>query len=305
MDLTLSNITINQILIFLTVAETEGFLKASAELNLTQSAVSKSIAKLEKDLNLQLFLRSTRQLHLTREGKQLYEAWKPMIISIQTAYKHVARNHDEDMRTLRIGLVNTVIPEKYFSPLHDTLQKDCPDIRLQIYIESMFILGEMLSEGKLDIVFLPDFEHYTLEEQGISWMWYRKMHARLILSSKHPLASKKTLCMDDILNEKFVSLQSQDQENYERDLKERFSDYDAVPNIVMPYHSPYALRNLFRPKDELLFIDQFFDNINYEDIRKIPIEDQWNGIICGWKETGNSTLQRALEIIRQNSIFEE
>lgn len=305
MDLTLSNISINQILVFLAVAENQGFLKASKELNLTQSAVSKAIAKLEKDLDIQLFHRSTRQLYLTREGEQLYEAWRPMILSIQTAYKHILKNREEGANIIRVGLVNTVIPEKYFSPLQASLQKEHSEFRMQIFIESMDTLEEMLCEGKLDIAFLPDFEHYTLETLELSWMWYRKMHARLILSSSHPLAVKDSICMEDILHAKFVSLQNQDQENYEKDLKERFADYGAVPDIVMQFHSPYALRNLFHPKEEILFIDQFFDNINYEDARKIPVEDQWNGIICAWKSTESQTQKRILDIIKQNVICEE
>lgn len=61
----LAPVTFQQILIFLQVVESHGFAKASASLHMTQSAVSKSIAKLERDLEITLFTRTTREIHLT------------------------------------------------------------------------------------------------------------------------------------------------------------------------------------------------------------------------------------------------
>jgi hypothetical protein len=47
MDFSLAGISIQQIIVFLCVAEYEGFAKASDYLHMTQSAVSKSIAKIQ------------------------------------------------------------------------------------------------------------------------------------------------------------------------------------------------------------------------------------------------------------------
>ena len=55
MDFSLAGISIQQIIVFLCVAEYEGFAKASDYLHMTQSAVSKSIAKMERNLELSYF----------------------------------------------------------------------------------------------------------------------------------------------------------------------------------------------------------------------------------------------------------
>ena len=305
MDLTLSNITFNQILIFLAVAETQGFLKASSQLGLTQSAVSKSIAKLEKDLDLKLFRRTTRQLELTKEGEQLFEAWKPMVASIQTAYKHVLKARDQESRAIHIGLVSTVIPNKYFSPVREAFQEAYPDVQIRLYIESMPKLEEMLNDGQLDVAFIPDFEHYFMDENNINWMWFQKKHARVILSSSHPLAGKKTVMMKDLLNEKFAALQDQQRGNYIRDLKDRFAVYGMEPNIVLPYQSAYEIRNLFKPKDEILFVDQFFDNLSYDDTTHVLVDDEWTGIICAYKDSGSRTVKDFLDVVRANVVIDE
>ena len=53
METALTTVTLQQIQVFITVVEENGFARAGAILHMTQSAVSKSIAKLEKDLAYQ------------------------------------------------------------------------------------------------------------------------------------------------------------------------------------------------------------------------------------------------------------
>ena len=56
---------------FLAVAEHGGVTRAAAALNLTQSAVSMQLKRLEEMLGLRLLDRSARQIALTGEGEQL------------------------------------------------------------------------------------------------------------------------------------------------------------------------------------------------------------------------------------------
>ena len=107
MDFFLAPITIQQILVFLQVAESEGFQKASNQLHMTQSAVSKSIAKLEKELDLRLFIRTTRQLQLTQAGQLLYDSWKEQIRLMNETYIRAMTLQQEELRVLRIGILNT------------------------------------------------------------------------------------------------------------------------------------------------------------------------------------------------------
>ncbi len=58
---------------FTRAASLGSFSVASKALGISPSAVSKSIARLEKQMSLTLFTRTTRSLHLTQEGRVLYE----------------------------------------------------------------------------------------------------------------------------------------------------------------------------------------------------------------------------------------
>ncbi|MFP8964995.1 LysR family transcriptional regulator [Pokkaliibacter sp. CJK22405] len=63
----------NGIMTFITVVEAGSFSGAAFRMNLTRSAITKSIAKLEKRLGIKLFHRTTRQQTLTHEGGLYYE----------------------------------------------------------------------------------------------------------------------------------------------------------------------------------------------------------------------------------------
>jgi DNA-binding transcriptional LysR family regulator len=54
--------------IFMETAQSESFAAAAKRLNISPSAVSKAISRLEEHLDVKLFERSARALHLTPEG---------------------------------------------------------------------------------------------------------------------------------------------------------------------------------------------------------------------------------------------
>ena len=71
--------------VFYIAAKTGNISAASKELYISQPAVSKSITKLEANLNTKLLIRSSRGVTLTREGEILYERLKEAFHSIVTA----------------------------------------------------------------------------------------------------------------------------------------------------------------------------------------------------------------------------
>ncbi len=64
--------------IFYAVANTENISRAAKELYISQPAISKSIQKLEENLGVKLFERSSRGVTLTPEGELLYTHVKSM-----------------------------------------------------------------------------------------------------------------------------------------------------------------------------------------------------------------------------------
>lgn len=81
-------------LAFLRTAETASIAEASRGLDLSASAVSRSIARLEKRLGVRLFLRSTRALGLTPEGTAYYTHVAPLFRALEAAEDSLRPRHE-------------------------------------------------------------------------------------------------------------------------------------------------------------------------------------------------------------------
>lgn len=300
MDYTLAPVTIQQILVFLQVVESQGFAKAGAALHMTQSAVSKSIQKLEQILGITLFTRTTRELNLTPAGDLLYREWTLHMQEIHKSYYRALelQNHKND--TLHIGLLNTAHPKRYFREIEIRFRKSYPEISIQLESEYMTDLVDKLAANLYDLIMVPDFHRFSLEEHSLAWKWAARSRAYLIVSSGHPLAEKTEVSLRDTISYDFISLHGAQTSEYARDLTERFQKYGAVPKLSFYYNNAYDIQYLYRPGNSILFTDAYFDRLEDSDSVKIPVTDQYNGIICGYQPgTKNHCVKKFLELLPQ------
>ncbi len=120
---------------FLTVADEGSFSRASDRLGIGRSAVSRSVQKLEAQLDARLFHRTTRSTSLTREGELFYENCQPGVMRIVQAL--------EDMRELRNGpprghlrIHSTLgFGRKVIAPLLQSFHTRYPDITLELVLD--------------------------------------------------------------------------------------------------------------------------------------------------------------------------
>lgn len=299
MDFSLAGISIQQIIVFLCVAEYEGFAKASDYLHMTQSAVSKSVAKMEKELGIELFQRTTREIHLTEAGRILYHDWKEQVRAMHDSYIWAASLYAEEA-VLQIGLLNTARPERYFWNLEERFKKEYPGIQLELSSEYMTDLENKLLEGKYDAIMVPDFERFALERKGLVWKWAACSNAQIMMSENHPLAKKSSLTMGDIIYEEFVTLEHGKKGSHQEDLEERFQPYHVEPKIRSRYKNAYEIQYLFRKDNSvILMVDDYFAFPTRNDIVQIPLVDQKNGIICAWNPNNQKeSLQKFIRMLR-------
>lgn len=105
---------LKQLEAFVHVAEGGSFSKAAKELFLTQPTVSAHISSLEKELNVRLFIRNTKEVSLSEDGKELYKYAKQMIdIEKKIEEKFGAREKDGKHS---ISIAASTIPAQYLLP---------------------------------------------------------------------------------------------------------------------------------------------------------------------------------------------
>ena len=155
---------IRQLRYFIAVADTLNFSRAASSVYLSQSALSRQIMDLEKEVGLPLFRRSTRQVELTEAGKALQISAKELISRWEKMLPEVRNSVSDEARalTLTIGVDARVLakPErrKSFMTMLYRLRRDYPGLRVLMRTCEYQDLIKGISDKTLDCALVLDRE---------------------------------------------------------------------------------------------------------------------------------------------------
>ncbi len=121
-----------------------GFSAAARDLDLTPSALSKLVTRLEDRLGVRLMNRTTRKLSLTAEGEAYYESAKRILNDIEEAETEVTRFSDQPKGLLRIN-VGVAFGLHQLSPALPRFLEKYPDIELDITLTDRMV--DLVEEG--------------------------------------------------------------------------------------------------------------------------------------------------------------
>lgn len=136
--------------IFYTVAKTGNISRAAEELFISQPAISKSVKKLEEMLNTTLFIRNSRGVSLTEDGKMLYDHISAAFSSIHEGELKLKRNRELEVGHMHIGASTTLCKHIMLPPLQRFINEN-PHITITIDGLSSTETALRLSENKLDV----------------------------------------------------------------------------------------------------------------------------------------------------------
>lgn len=189
---------------FMALAETKQFNKAAESIGLTQSALTQSISKLEKELGLQLFVRSKTGSVLTDHGSRLYDHAKVITGQFEAAKTELrARAHQAEAE-IRIGVVQSLGDELLIEAI-SAFTSDFPHYNVKLIKDWSANLVLMLAEGEIDFAFLSDhfIPHDTPEI--IREPLFRD-HVQVVLSEKHVLYSHPQPTLENLAVQQWVGV---------------------------------------------------------------------------------------------------
>jgi DNA-binding transcriptional LysR family regulator len=123
--------TLRGILNFTRAAELGSFAAAARELDISAVAVSQNISRLEKNLGVRLFARSTRALELTPEGAAFLDQCKSPLAQLAAACKDISSDVLTASGKLRATVVSP-LASLYLIPLLPKFFQRYPDIELEL-----------------------------------------------------------------------------------------------------------------------------------------------------------------------------
>lgn len=149
--------------VFYYVAKNLNFSQASKALFISQSAVSQAIKTLETKLNTTLFIRSTKKVILTPEGKLLFEHIEPAINLIMNGHLSLQENPSLTKGKLHIGASDTIC-KYYLIPYLKQFHALYPNVHLQVTNRTSTACVDLLKQGSVDFI-VTNLPNDALDDQ--------------------------------------------------------------------------------------------------------------------------------------------
>lgn len=128
--------------VFVQVAQTRSLVDAGRTLGISASAVGKSVVRLEQQLGVRLFHRSTRSVALTPEGMLFLERAKRILEEFEQASAEVRQNATSSRGLLRVSLPTV---GDMFAPLVSAFRAQNPDVELDLEFTNRPV--DLIEEG--------------------------------------------------------------------------------------------------------------------------------------------------------------
>ena len=227
---------INQLEVFLSVAQEKSFSRAAEALHRTQPAVSQAIRRLEAELGEPLFDRSSKDGTLTAAGRVLFDFAQQMM-----NLRHHAHSAIRELRDLHRGKLSLSANEYTVMgllPLIPTFRARHPHIKIEVKRSlASRIPSEILGRGvEIGVVtFKPG-------DIAISSIPVTMDELALIVAPSHPLAEKKKVSVRELGAETFIA------HNVPSPYRERviktFEKYRTPLNISMEMPTLEAIKRM-------------------------------------------------------------
>lgn len=187
---------------FVSLVETCSFQETAEQMNISQSALTKHIHKMEEELTVSLFDRSTRSVSLNEFSKAYYPYAKQIVQLHKEGCALVSGIQDKGNNTLRVAFTPALAHYGIIEMLSQ-FSKQHPEFPMKV-TESRKVI-EMLNAQKCDFAFASENDAIDSHMNQIVFQTDRLV---VVVPASHPLAKQKQVTLEDIRNERFITHQN-------------------------------------------------------------------------------------------------
>lgn len=185
---------------FITVAERKNYSEAAKQLNIQQPGLSRQISKLENELHVRLFERTTRSVELTTAGKLILPAAEEFYRQCHSLPEKSPMDSVDEPRIV-IG-VGDIIEQEKVPEIFNKLIKKNPNIRISIQRYPDTELMKHFYNGDID--FAEAFIEMLPNSSAYEYVELVNTELKVAVWVGHPLANKQRVTLEDLRNEWFV-----------------------------------------------------------------------------------------------------
>ena len=187
------------LLAFTTIADTGGFARAAARLNLSQPALSRQMQTLEAELGVPLFDRIGRRVQLTSEGEDLLRRSRRLLTEVESFGERARALKSGQTGVLRVGTTPQAI-ESLLVRFLTQYQARHPGVEVHLVEDGGARLPSRLERGEVHISIM------AAGEDSVHGQLLCPMYLLAVMHEGHRLSRRRTLDVAELIDERLLLL---------------------------------------------------------------------------------------------------
>jgi DNA-binding transcriptional LysR family regulator len=201
------SIDLKQLKYFLAVAEEKSFSRAAERLHISQPPLSQQIMKLEAELGVKLFARTTRSFELTVAGKALMQEAAELLAKMRMTIDTIRQIDRGEVGRLRVGIVGSAM----WGPIPSLLeqfQSRFPRVTWTLHEQGPNVQYDALKAKQIDVGFWrePKMDEDELRQDNLRQDLCYRENVCVAINEQHPLAKQDSIELTDIAAEPMLTL---------------------------------------------------------------------------------------------------
>lgn len=233
---------LRQLRYFVVVAEEEHVGRAAERLLISQSPLSRQIAKLEKQLGLNLFERAQQRISLTSDGR-IFLAEARAVIRHADRLENLGRRLGRgEEGGLCIGYEADAMHTGVLPKALRTLRQEKPDTHVALYGLSAPEQFEGLRQRSLDIALVSDPP--PADDPDLCWAKLLEDPLMLVLPADHPLARKESLLPGELHQQPWIAIENKERPGWRTSFLASCVNAGFTPDIRLETTDPLTALGL-------------------------------------------------------------
>lgn len=255
---------------FVAVAEELNFTKAAQREAVAQPSLSQQIRELETELEVELFVRSTRRTELSPVGRELLPEAKAILSRVEGFKESVYRRKRGELGELRLGCISA-LANASLAALLRTFREANPGLSVGLEVIPSLVQAQGLRAGAIDAGFL------TLSEDELVGLHHRELFSgplSMAVPEGHPLCDRERLSWAELRDEPLILVeQGAIVSQYYSGFYRRCREAGFEP--LVPQHAPNGATQIFMVSAGLGLAPVFLPGFNTEwpGLKVIPLPD--------------------------------
>lgn len=188
---------------FVAVAELGSFSRAAARLNLSQTALSHRLRKIEQELGVRLLARTSREVSLTESGQRILPQVKAQLGALDDLVSQLQDGARQARKRITFASVPT-IAQYYLPQVMADFTRDFPDIDLNLRDRPAVELVEKVRSGEVEFgITMLGAAAWDLDAEPLMAEPYH-----LLVSRDHRLARQSSVRVSDLAGEVMVRIRT-------------------------------------------------------------------------------------------------